>query len=182
MEIVDGVDLLQIDYEENISSQVYSEYELYKKMKEIDSVEFTAKELRDMWMMIALEECVEFVISRFKQFNIACDYSDINKSTIKELLNFISVSQFYYLFEKVFTAYARKAYIWKLTSISLEEQIMGEILVEIKQSPKTIPKGDKSIYERSTISRLFFTKVLKIHDKGFYECPNIYCWNSGVEK
>lgn len=175
---INEVDHLGLTYEENISSISHQEYDLYKELKDPSLLEASNDDLRNIWMMIAVEECIELVLKHYTHYQIACDYSDINKSTIKEFLNFISVSQFYYLFEKKLTAYENEGYIRLFTRTSLEKLIMGEILVEIKQSGKPIPKRDKDIYEQSTISRLFFTKMLRIHDDGFYECPKTYSFKN----
>lgn len=171
---VRDVNFLGLTYDYNISSTTLTEYGLYKELQDLNTLETSVDDLRKIWMLIAVEECIEFVLKQFGLHNISCEYADITKSKIKELLSIISVGQFCYLFKSILSIFLSGSNFERLGFDSLENLLIGEMQNEIKGKPELISALDCSDNEQSTISRLFFSKILKIYDQGYYECPANY--------
>jgi len=128
--------------------------------------------LLTLWLEIGLYECLEYLYIRLKDFNLPSQYiGDKTISAIKEALNHFSISQVFYFVwnaSKNADAFYKKGGVPKKHAVNLIAGRISRTMERAISNNWDIAKYGRGYnYPQSTVSEIFFNKVLKIGDEGF---------------
>lgn len=162
---------LSVTYRLNVSKEeVPIDVDELLYLQDIDETDKNL--LLTLWLEIGLYECLEYLLVRLDEYNLPSQYiGDKTISSIKEVLNYFSISQVFYFIwnaSKNAAAFYQKGGITKKHAVNL---IAGNILRTmeraIAQGWDVSKYGRDYNYPQSIISEVYFNRVLKIGDKGF---------------
>jgi hypothetical protein len=180
VEHLDSIDLFHCHFSLNIIDKQFDEQQIFKHLYYPKSFKISEQQLRDIWLKISSEECLEYIILKLDDRGIKYFYTKKHIQHIKEILLHFSVSQFYsmYLSRLKDAGYDQLKYRW-----SNRETLNQSIVYTLSRSESALAAGWNIPYynrtretRQSILSEIFFNLFLKIHKAGFYECPQTYIW------
>jgi len=183
---LDNIDLYICHYTLNITDDELDDIDVWNALYYPQCKAITEEQFREVWLKIASQECLEFVICMVEDIGIKYWYTDKHLQHIREILKNFSVSQFYCMF---FSCLKSATYNQTKNHWSGRETLHKSVVYTLKQSESAISNNwDIRKYNRnrnttrSTISEVFFNLFLQIDQAGFYECPATFQFNNDCKE
>jgi len=175
----DFFDLGNLSFELNISDPDKSKEEILERLFFPSYLEIPEAELRSIWIEIAVDECVDFIISHLRSIGINYKKANEHSVKIRGVLRNYSVGQFWYLYNRSLKS-ANMDYCSH--EITANHCVHKSIYGALAYSEKCFANNwEVFCWNRNTkknpqsiLSELFFNKVLKIGEAGFTESPYTY--------
>ncbi|MBI9056996.1 MAG: hypothetical protein JEZ01_04415 [Labilibaculum sp.] len=134
-------------------------------------------EINSMWLEIAIEECLDFAIYRFKQENIIWSPAENDKLRIREILENFSISQFCYVLNKLFKNHFTEYEKGRLPFLKwLDGFFFGisRYFIASNRDGWEIRNRMPADITPSVLSVYFYRKVLNMTDEAYLIPPGKY--------